>query len=822
MSERADEQASRGLLAGLRVVEIGRRIAAPVVGMVLAEQGAEVVRIVDRSLPPPEDPVLDALLARGKTELALDLAGEEGRSVLRRLVARADVVVENREPGFTARLGLDFAALRQGGNPGLIDCSIPSFPAGDPRAALPDHEPVLSAAAYLYEKPIGMPQVHPFPLGSVLGGLFAASAVVAALIARLRTGRGQHASTALLHAGIFAQVVLILMRTGVPRGFLPLKMVGTPFMGSWLCKDGRYIYLHISLPAHNRRILEVLEANGHGAEVRELRGILSAETMSDPSQVKSIPEAKAIRRVYERIFRSRTAEEWEKLLGGELCCIKVRTIEEWLPDSLAAGMADACAVDDPVFGELLGPGPAVSLAEHPPRLAARVPLADQQSLLARWEEQAPRLAGRRVVAGGPDTLPEGQVLRHPLEGLRVVDLSRVIAGPCAARILAELGAEVLSIQQPSRLDWALSFHLLFNTGKKSLSLDFSDDEGKRKLWAILDDFRPHALIQNYRNMELAQTIGVGPEHLRARFPAITYTHLNAYGDRGVWRDRPGFEQVVQAVSGIQMTYGRGGRPKLLPSPVIDIGSGLLGALGTLLGLYGQLAAGESVVATTHLTRMAVLLQLGPIAESQRRRCLATARSRGQAIDDDPDRRVVAGILRARDCFCCVAGPRRDVQAWLTRTRLAARRAAPDGENPLEDVSPAVLARSAAGLQRSVEAAGLGASVVVVPVPKIRRMLQELPLLDRSRPPIVSRRAFSGVASSELTFIGNPIRLSATPLADVAPSPMRGEHTREVLARIAEPAPADGGITPYPTAKPLLIWLGTLVRWGYFAWRSGNI
>jgi hypothetical protein len=89
-----------------------------------------------------------------------------------------------------------------------------------------------------------------------------------------------------------------------------------------------------------------------------------------------------------------------------------------------------------------------------------------------------------------------------------------------------------------------------------------------------------------------------------------------------------------------------------------------------------------------------------------------------------------------------------------------------------------------------------------------------------QPPALERRDYSGV-DQQLTFIRNPIRLSRTPMADVAPAPMRGEHTPEVLARIGA-TPPDDHIIPYPEAKPLHIWLATLVRWGYFAWRSGNI
>jgi crotonobetainyl-CoA:carnitine CoA-transferase CaiB-like acyl-CoA transferase len=799
-----------GVLSGLRVVEIGQRIAGPVASMVLAEQGAEVVRVVD-SANPGLDPVLDALLARGKTEVVLDLSSEEGRQTLYELVLAADVVIENRDPGTMARLGLDFEAIRAEHNPLLISCSIPNFAPGDPLERLPDYEAITAAAGYLFEKPIGAPQVHDFPLGSVIAALFGATGIVGALVARLRTGRGQHVSATAFHADIFAQVVLVLMNTGIPRGFLPLKMVGTPFMGSWECGDGRYIYMHMSLPAHAALIMDILEEHGYRDEVAELRAITSEETLSDPSQVKSIPEAKAIKEAYEKIFLTKPAMEWEKLLGKQLCCMAVRTVEEWIPDTLDAGMADAGVVEDPVFGEVQVPGASVTFDEFAPIVTPRSLGGDARAIARNWTRRKQRHGPVPGRALEPD-------LPHPLHGIRVMDIARVIAGPCAARVLAELGAEVLTIQRPTRLDWALSFHLLFNAGKKHATIDTATEEGKAQLWAIMEDFQPHAFIQNYRNMKLAETIGVGPEHLRARFPNIAYTHLNAYGNLGVWADQPGFEQVVQAVSGIQMTYGKNGVPKLLPSPVIDIGSGLLGAFGTALGIYHQLRTGESVAVSTHLTRTSVLYQVLPIARYQRERCLATAAERGVVVDYDPGAQIVEGILRARDAFVCVAGPRRDVVTWLRWAGLGDDPG--PGENPLQGVGRQVMARSAAHWRTSIHQVGLADTVAMIEVPSIRQMLREIPRHDPSPIPAIERRDYSGI-EQQLTFIRNPIRLSGTPMADVAPAPMRGEHTPEVLARIGAEPPEDY-LIPYPPAKPLHIWVATLVRWGYFAWRSGNI
>jgi crotonobetainyl-CoA:carnitine CoA-transferase CaiB-like acyl-CoA transferase len=762
--------------------------------MMLAEQGAEVVRVSDPRQP-PADPVLHAVVGRGKVDATLDLSTPEGRDALRRLAERCDVLVDDLPAGGMLALGIDADALRGGPNPGLVSASIPAFAAGDPRDGGPAHEVAAAVAGCLYEKPLGPPGYHELPVTPVMGGMFAANGIVAALIARLRTGRGQHVGATLFHSTLFAQILQILIKTGVPRGFLPLKMIGTPFMRSWRCKDDRWVYLHITLPAHNARILDLLHAAGHVEDVRDLRATLSAETMRDPSQVKSIAEANRIRTLYTRVFLQRTAEEWEALLGAELCCIKVRRVDEWLVDSVDAGMTDAVVLEDPVFGTMTVPGAGALCEEVPPVLRPRqVDPAAFEALRSRWEAEAP--------GGGQAPLEPGTTLRHPLEGIRVADLSRIIAGPCSARILAELGAEVTSIMTPTGLDWALSFHLIFNAGKRSVTIDSSDAAGKERLWKVLLDLQPHVLVQNYRHMDVAKAVGVDPASVRARFPSIVYTHLNAYGEQGDWKDRPGFEQVVQAVSGIQLTYGTKGVPKLLPTPIIDIGSGLAGALATQLGLYHRLRTGQTVQASTHLTWMALLFQVRQVAAVQRDKCLAAAASKGAAPAFDPAREEVAVFVRLRDGTACLAGPRGDVEAF----RAAAG---------------SLWTRPRAAWQQELQAKGLSGRVALLAVPRAGTLRADTARLDPDPVAAVRARPYPG-CPTELTFVKTPIRLSGTPVKDIGPPPERGGSTRQVLAHAGIDVPEGQGTIPYPPNKAFLPWFLDLLRWGWFAWRSGNI
>ncbi len=800
-------------LEGLRVVELGDPIGAPLAGMLLADQGAEVIRVVDTGKA-PEDPVLDAILARAKTEMPLDLGDEDDLAILERLLARADVVIESEGSRAMRRLGVDFETLRKERNPGLVSCSLTAFPEGDPRESMPDYDSIAGAAGLIYEKPLGPPRYHEFAVGPVMNGLFGAIGVMAALVARQTTGRGQHVDTSEYHSNLFAQLLQVLIKTGVPRGFLPFKMIGTPFIKRWQCGDGRWIFLHITLPAHCQRILEILEENGYRAEVRELRSIISEETFTDPSQVKSIAEAKAIREAYEKVFMTKSAQEWEDLIGKELCCIKVRTIEEWVDDSNASGMSDIVEVDDPVFGRLKVPGPVVTPLKDSfdvqPRKRDR---NAAEVALRKWERRAGhyRRAEARKAKGS---------LKAPLEGTRVLDLSRIIAGPCAGRVLAELGADVISLQNPTNLDWALSFHLVFNNGKRSVTLDFKNDDGKEKLWKIIEKFDPDVLLQNYRNLDVAKAVGIDPDAVLSRYPRVAYTYLNAYGNTGEWQHRPGFEQVVQAVSGIQATYSRDGVPVLFPSPIVDIGCGLAGALGALINLYARGRTDTGGVATTHLTNQSVLFQVGALAAMQRDSGLATARSKGVAVSYDPGAAVFSRVVRTRDKWALLAGPKDDIEQWLKQARIEERWWLP-GEGLLSVAEKIFALKPLTYWQDSVESAGVGDTVVLFDLPRMRSLLDDVQKNDtRDLLPAV-KKMFPGV-DEPLTFVRGPLRFSETQIIDSPPSPERGGDTTEVLKMIGVDLPPRSGIIHYPENKPLWDWAMSFVRWGYFAWRAGQI
>ncbi len=201
-------------LAGVRVIEMAQIMAGPTCGMMLADLGAEVVKIEKwpsgddaRQYQKPGDSAMPPsfrMINRGKRSLALDVRTPEGKAVLLRLVARADVLTENFRVGVMERLGLAYADL-QPVNPALIYCSITGYGRTGPMARAGGFDLILQAFSGIIAA-TGEPDRDPVKPGVSIAdtnaGILAALAIVSAYVHRLKTGEGQHVSTSLLQAAM--------------------------------------------------------------------------------------------------------------------------------------------------------------------------------------------------------------------------------------------------------------------------------------------------------------------------------------------------------------------------------------------------------------------------------------------------------------------------------------------------------------------------------------------------------------------------------------------------------------------------------------------
>ena len=204
-----------GPLEGIRVVDLSQVMSGPWATMLLADQGAEVIKVepcvggeVLRPLPSFGRGGINSLIAnnnRGKLGLAVDLGSPRGVATLRRLIDTADVVVQNFRPGVADRLGLGSEELRST-NPGLVTCAITGFGADGPWARRPVYDPIIQAmsghVAVQVNPDIPIPDMVRSTVCDKAAALMAAQAVTAALVAKARTGAGQHVEVAMLDAAI--------------------------------------------------------------------------------------------------------------------------------------------------------------------------------------------------------------------------------------------------------------------------------------------------------------------------------------------------------------------------------------------------------------------------------------------------------------------------------------------------------------------------------------------------------------------------------------------------------------------------------------------
>jgi len=226
---------------------------------------------------------------------------------------------------------------------------------------------------------------------------------------------------------------------------------------------------------------------------------------------------------------------------------------------------------------------------HPQGIAlARVPVVE----LVRIGDASPEpLPGPR--AGAPGA--------RPLSGVRVLDLTRVLAGPTCARTLAEHGAEVLHVRSP-RLPSIEPFVVDTNPGKRSCYLDLERTEDTEQLRSLVR--QAHVFSQGYRSGAF-QRRGFGPDALAKLRPGIIAVSINCYGHDGPWIGRPGWEQLAQTTSGMMYEHAGDEKPFLMPAAVNDYTTGYFGALGVLCALARRASEGGSWHVRVSLARTAM-------------------------------------------------------------------------------------------------------------------------------------------------------------------------------------------------------------------------
>ncbi|MEJ0025688.1 MAG: CoA transferase [Rhizomicrobium sp.] len=227
-----------------------------------------------------------------------------------------------------------------------------------------------------------------------------------------------------------------------------------------------------------------------------------------------------------------------------------------------------------------------------------------------WDEseQGRILANRPVVEVTRIGDSEPEPFKHggdaPLDGVRVLDLTRVLAGPSCARTLAQYGADVMAISSPN-LPSVPMFVSDTGHGKRAAFIDLETSDGRDILRRLARE--GDVFSQSYRQGAL-ERLGFGPLELARMRPGIVCTAINCYGHEGPWRTRPGWEQLGQTVTGMAVVHGGAETPRLQPGAVTDYATGFLAAFGTMIALERRARYGGSHLVRVSLAQTAVWMR----------------------------------------------------------------------------------------------------------------------------------------------------------------------------------------------------------------------
>jgi len=570
------------VLHGIRVVDLSTEIAGPYCTKLLADAGADVVKVEDadgdplrRWGPSASDDHDGALFEFLNTSKRGARGTIEDAPVVDRCVV-ADVVVHNAPPGT-----FPVAPLLER-NPSLVIASISPFGQDGPWARRPATEFTLQAHCGSIGSR-GLPEQPPLAAGGRLGeyltGAYTGVAIAAAIRRVRATGHGEHLDVAMLpvmsltmntYAMVFAEMI------GWPEIKRPTRAVEVPSIEP--TTDG-YACFTTNSAQQLADFLVLIERPD------QLEAEDATDWFSHMGRFTRRDEFNAMTRAF-----TGTRSTAEVLDAAELLRIPsgpvgngptVTTFDQF--------RARGTFVESP-SGRFAQPRVPFKISGVTPAPFTRSPARDADDA-PEWPEREPR-----HITGAPAL---------PLDGVRILDLTAWWAGPAAGHLLALLGADVIKVESVSRPDlmryssvkpptterwweWSPMFHGANNT-KRGITIDLASESGRDLFMELVAE--SDAVIENY-SVRVMDNFGLSFDALRAVNPRIVLTRMPAYGLDGPWRDRTGFAQTMESITGMAWVTGWADGPPVLPRGPCDPLASAHAVFATILALAERDRTGE--------------------------------------------------------------------------------------------------------------------------------------------------------------------------------------------------------------------------------------
>jgi formyl-CoA transferase len=384
---------------------------------------------------------------------------------------------------------------------------------------------------------------------------------------------------------------------------------------------------------------------------------------------------------------------------------------------------------------------------------------------------------------------------RPLEGIKVLDLSRVLAGPWCTQLLADLGAEVIKIERPGSGDdtrhWGPPWHgegerrvaayfLSCNRGKKSAAIDFAQPEGAALVRSLADE--ADVIVENFKVGGLKK-FALDTETLRGANPRLIYASITGFGQDGPYAERAGYDYIIQGMGGLMSITGLpddmpGGGPMRVGVAVVDLFTGLYTCVAILSALYAR----ERTGAGTHIDMALFDTQLAMLA-NQASNALISGKDPPRQGNTHPNIVPYQPFDAADQPIIIAVGNDRQFgrlaricghPEWTSDERFAsnALRVA-NRDEMVRLVSAAIRTKAAADWLEQLEAAG-------IPAGPINRITQALGDIQAQHRGMV--RTIAGTR-----LVGSPVRMEGERADSELPPPALGEHTDEIVERLIDSA-----------------------------------
>ncbi len=607
---------SQPALHGVKVVELAGMISGPYCGKLLADMGAEVIKIeppegdparqagpFPNDEPHPERSGLFLYNNTSKRGMVLDLDESEGLGKFKTLLGWADILIENISPTYLSSLGLTWENMKAL-NPGLIYTSIYPYGRTGPRAGQKaDELTIIHAGGLGFNLPGRQVDVSRAPVklgGSQVGywgATTAALATMAALLGQRETGLGQQIDISLQEVMLATVQINITSIRYINGSWIGTRVpVSPPGTGRMETRDG-----YVLLTAMDDR---------HFLAFRELLG--NPEWITGKEWESRLYRYDNLKKIAPQLSQSMLNYDKHDLhfKAGKMGIPvgPINTIEDVMQSEQYAVREYFTEVEHPEAGTYKYPGWPYIMKASPPRVSRHAPLLGQHN-----EEilNDPGIVGNSIRASSQNNSQgaPGQASQKPLAGIRILEFCQMWAGPYATQLLGGLGAEIIRVESHKRLDAMrrgvtqkiydtkmrlvspnqnIGFSCL-NMNKKDVTIDMARPEGLalvKKLVAISD-----VVFDNYRAGAMDK-LGMGYEELKQIKPDIIVASSSGRGQQEPERDFKGYAMIHQSIGGGAYLNGYPDDAPISSGGDVDLINAICAAKAVLFAIYHHRQTGE--------------------------------------------------------------------------------------------------------------------------------------------------------------------------------------------------------------------------------------